>query len=184
MEDSKKEFALRSIRIEKYLEMRLQKEALNRGTSVNALISSILEKFDKWDRIAEKFRMITIPQESFKRILDSSTEDTITGAATELGEWLPRQVMLFWFKDVSPSSFKNYLSMTSDYEHSMEYEITSNSENETVITAHHALGRNWSLWLENYLGRAIHSNFGVLPDVESSHNSLTIKYSPLTFKTQ
>jgi hypothetical protein len=182
MEASKRDFVLRSIRLEKYLELSLQKEAQNRGVSANSLISSILEKFDKWDRIAEKFNVITIPEESFKKILDSPSEDTITRTAAELGEWLPRQVMLFWFKDVSQESFKKYLSMLCHHQNLMEYEMDVVGKQETVITVRHGLGRKWSLWLENYLGRAINSNFGIVPEVESSQNSLTIRYSPLTNK--
>jgi hypothetical protein len=180
---TEKEFVLRSIRIDKGLEMNLQKEALNRGQSVNSLIASILEKFDKWDRIAEKFRVITIPQESFKRILESSNEETIVASATELGEWLPRQIMLFWFKDVSPDSFSKYLSMLSVYENTMEFEMEMESNKDTVIIAHHALGAKWSLWIQNYLSQAMNSNFGVQPIVESSHNSVTFKYTPLAIKS-
>jgi hypothetical protein len=39
--------------------------------------------------------------------------------------------MLFWFKDVSPESFKKYLSLISHYEKFMEYEMESESEKET-----------------------------------------------------
>jgi hypothetical protein len=179
-----KEFVLRSIRIDKGLEANLQKEAQNRGQSVNSLIASVLEKFDKWDRIAEKFRVITIPQESFKRILESTNDETIVSSASELGEWLPRQIMLFWFKDVSPDSFEKYLTMLSNYEKNMEFEMKTESDKETVITAHHAMGGKWSLWIQNYLSRAMDSNFGVQPTVESSHNSVTFKYTPLTVKAQ
>jgi len=68
---AKKKTVLRTIRIDKDLDDALDKDAEEHNVSENALISSILAKYIEWDRYAEKFGRVSLPNEALRAIIDS-----------------------------------------------------------------------------------------------------------------
>ncbi len=163
---------IRSIRIGEALDKSLQQESRARRMSINAFLSSILEKYDEWDRVAEKFSFVTLSTETLREFLKLSDEEGIAKSARELGRRLPKEIMLFWFGGISPDVFISYVSMLSRYQKYFEYQITQTGRTIT-LTAHHNTGTKWSIWLMNFLDQAIRSTLGVVPS--SSYDSNTVK---------
>jgi hypothetical protein len=166
---------LRSVRLPKQLEESLVREAESRKMSVNSFIASILAKYNEWDRIAEKFGFVQLPEDNLRSILEAADEQQLARVGKEQGSKVPRQVMNFWFKEVSHNSFVLYLGLYSHYGRLMEYEISQTGRDVTLIV-HHKLGIKWSVWLKNYIGEAIRSVYSASPQVESTADTVNFRY--------
>lgn len=169
---------LRTIRLPLIVDAALEEEASKRGMTMNSFVVSILEKYNQWDKLAEKFHFIGFPMElvrdEFAAIKDP---EALRQLARDAGGKLPREIMLFWFKEVSLDSFLSYLSLQSRFQGYASYEVVHRGP-KIVIIAKHQLGPNWSIWLESYLSEAIRSNLDVVPRVESSFNSVKLEFEP------
>ena len=51
---------LRTIRLPEELEMKLEELAAGKGIALNALVSSVLNKYEKWDNLTERLSLIHI----------------------------------------------------------------------------------------------------------------------------
>jgi len=168
---------LRTVRLPISIDNSLEEEAAKRGITMNSFVVSILEKYGEWDRLAEKFRFIGFPlqmvREQYALIKDKAA---IERAARSSGATVPREMMLFWFKEVSLESFLRYLALQAKFQGYAEYETSHHGEN-IVIVAKHQLGPNWSIWLGAYLEEAIKSNLGVVARVECSDNTVKLEFA-------
>jgi len=167
---------LRTIRLPVALDSALEEEAGKRTMSTNSFIISILEKFDEWDRQAERFHFMAFPKEQVRDEFAALEDVTLMKRlAKSAGATVPREMMLFWFKEVSLESFLKYLALQARYQRYAHYEIKHHDEKTTII-AKHDLGPNWSVWLECYIGEAIKTNFGVAPRIESGQNTVRFEF--------
>jgi hypothetical protein len=167
---------LRTVRLPVALDSALEEEAGGRAIPTNSLILSILEKNEQWDRQAERFHFMSFPKEMVRDVLAALEDLTdMKRLARSAGATVPREVMLFWFREVSLDSFLRYLALQARYQRYAHYEIL-HRDDRTTIVAKHDLGPNWSVWLECYLGEAIKSNLGVTPRVEYSANTVKFEF--------
>jgi hypothetical protein len=167
---------LRTIRLPVSIDSTLEEEAEKRGMTMNSFIVSILERYSEWDMLAEKFRFITFPMEMVREEYSIIKDrDSLKRLARELGSKMPKELILFWFKEVSLESFLKYLTLQSKFQRYAEYEIAHHNE-KIVVIAKHNLGPNWSVWLGAYLEEAIKTNLGVVPRVESTDNTVKIEF--------
>jgi hypothetical protein len=150
---------------------------VKKGITMNSFVVSILERYEEWDRLAEKFRFLGFPmqmvREQYSLIEDQTALERV---ARNFGAKVPKEMMLFWFKEVSLESFLRYLSLQSKFQGYAEYETSHHGE-KIVIVAKHQLGPNWSVWLGAYLGEAIKSNLGVVAEVEFSDNTVKLEFA-------
>jgi hypothetical protein len=167
---------LRTVRLPVALDSALEEEAGKRTMSTNSFITSILEKFDEWDRQAERFHFMAFPKEQVRDEFAALEDVTLMKRlAKSAGATVPREMMLFWFREVNLESFLRYLALQARYQRYAHYEIQHHDEKTTII-AKHDLGPNWSVWLECYIGEAIRSNLGVTPRIESSPNTVRFEF--------
>jgi len=167
---------LRTIRLPVSVDSALEEEAEKRAMTMNSFLVSILERYTEWDLLAEKFRFITFPmelvQEEYSLIKD---RDALRRLAREQGSKGPKELILFWFKEVSLESFLKYLTLQSKFQYYAQYEVVHRNE-KIIIIAKHQLGPNWSVWLSAYLEEAIKSTLGVVPHTESTDNTVKIEF--------
>jgi hypothetical protein len=167
---------LRTVRLPVAIDATLEEEAAKRGMTMNSFVVSILEKYEEWDRLAEKFRFIGFPmemvREQFTLVKDP---DTIRQVGKTFGAKVPRELMLFWFKEVSLDSFLKYLALQAKFQKYAEYEVLHRND-QILIIAKHQLGANWSVWLEAYIAEAIRSTLGVVPRTESTDNTVRLEF--------
>ena len=167
---------LRTIRLPVAIDAALEEEAEKRGMTMNSFLGSILERYTDWDMLAEKFRFITFPmemvREEYSLIKD---QDSLRQIARNMGSKVPRELILFWFKEVNLDSFLKYLSLQAKFQGYAQYEVVHHNE-KLIIIAKHQLGPNWSVWLAAYLEEAIRSNLGVVPHLELTDNTVKIEF--------
>ncbi|MGH9918176.1 MAG: hypothetical protein ACRD6W_04805 [Nitrososphaerales archaeon] len=169
---------MRSIRVSSQLSGSLSREARSKRVSVNALVSSVLEKYDEWDRMAEKFGFIQIPSDLFKLFLSSLDAEKLIEVAKEAGRTLPKECILFWFKEVSYDNFVRYLGLQSEFQFQnqlLHHEVTT-SRGKVTIVLHHLFGESGSIWFLNYLSEAIRTNLGITPTADKTSNSVRLEF--------
>ena len=175
--------AVKTIRLTKSLEKSLEREARIRRMSLNSFVASILTEYDEWDRLAEKFGMMSIPAEELIAILGALNENQVEKLAKQCGASIPRAVMEFWFSKVTPEAFLKYLALRSGYQRFVSHEVVTGSDGQFILTARHERGKKWSIWSCNYLVEAIRANFGVDPAFEINGNTYRIE-SPRFLKQE
>jgi hypothetical protein len=176
LSESTEKSVLKSIRISKKVADTLEESAKDRKISVNALISSILQEYEEWDRMVEKFSFLELPNKMVRRVFEQISQDTAVSLGDELGAELPKEIMLFWFKAVNPEALLNWLSLLSKYEKFSQLEVSHVGRTIKVI-AHHELGKNWSVWLSHYLSGAVKSVIGVAPVTNITEGLVTLEFN-------
>lgn len=174
MADSERS-TVKTIRLSKTLERSLEREAKSRKTSLNSFVTSILARYDEWDRLAQKFGMMTVPADEVVDILDGLTDAQIEKIARKCGQSIPKAIMDFWFSKITAETFLKYLSLRMNYQRLVNHEVITDAEGQFVLTARHEHGRKWSIWSCNYIAEAIKSNFGIEAKFEINGNSYKIE---------
>jgi hypothetical protein len=169
---------LRSIRVSSALAESLSREARSRRVSVNSLVSSVLEKYDEWDRMADKFGFVQIPSDLFKLFLSTLDVEKLSEVAKEAGRTFPKEAVLFWFKEVNYPNLVRYLELQSEFQFQnqlLHHEVTT-SKGKVTIVLHHLFGERGSIWFLNYLSEAIRTNLGVTPTADKTSNSVRLEF--------
>lgn len=169
--------ALRTVRLSQSLNDVLEKDAQSKNLSVNALISTILTRYAEWDRYTEKFGFVSVTKELFRTLLSSSTKDHLPQVAEALGRKLPKEVMQFFWRKADLQAFLLYIAAFSKYGGLAEYELHQEGE-DYVVTAHHELGENWSIFLKHFLSAGIQSIFSTPPKFEVTSNTVIFRFTP------
>jgi len=171
-----KKTRLRTFRVEEELDSLLQKDAKSKGLSVNSLLSIILRKYAEWDRYTEKFSVITMKKESFKTMISAIEDDKITNISQELGDKVPSQFILFWFKKNTLENYLKYISLLCKHGGFGQFEIEQEGS-EYTITLIHELGEKWSNFLANWINSGMKSTIGMVPRIDVMHNSVVIRFT-------
>jgi hypothetical protein len=165
----------RSVRLPESTDEILKHQAEVEGMTVNALISTVIDDYVQWGRMAKKFPFVSLPLDEVKSVWEKFDTDALIETARREGAKVPKDVMLFWYKQDDLESFMQYLSLLSRHQGLIQFEAVK-SETDVIVTARHMLGEKWSLWLKHYLEEAVVTNLGVAPVCEMSSNSITLKF--------
>lgn len=171
---------LRSIRISSRLASRLRSEAHERKVSVNSLVVSILEKYSEWDIMAEKFGFVQLSNETFSGIIEGLEEKELARIARETGRSVSKDILQFWFKDVTSETVLSYLQLMSHYQKLFTID-SSLIDGKFVIVLRHGFGERGTLWFSNFLSEVIRSNlrFSCAPEQTKSFLKFEIPVNPL-----
>jgi hypothetical protein len=167
---------LRTFRVEEELDSLLQKDAKSKGLSVNSLLSIILRKYAEWDRYIEKFSVITMKKESFKTMISAIGDAKITDISQELGDKVPSQFILFWFKKNTLENYLKYISLLCKHGGFGQFEIEQEGR-EFTITLIHELGEKWSNFLANWINSGMKRTIGIIPRIDIMQNSVVIRFT-------
>jgi hypothetical protein len=150
---------VRSIRIDDNVDRVLKEDAESIGISVNSLISMILTKYIKWDRLASRYGFVSITKEELR----------------SMGSEIPKSLMLFWFKEYNLDVFLQYLSMICSFSGVAEYEVNVSGYIYT-LAIHHDLGRNYSEYLARFFSKTLKSIIKTDPEVMVNGNEVVLKF--------
>jgi hypothetical protein len=167
---------LRGIRVPVEVEAVLTWEAEQRNVSFNALVGSILKKYAEYDRFVEKFGATTLTHETLQRLLESLDDKAITRLASELGESVPKQIVLFWFKDLTVENFFKFLSISSVYKRMMMYDFELRGTS-CRVAMRHEYGKKWTLFLRHYFEGAVKSILGLNPITSVEDESMVLRFN-------
>ena len=167
---------VRAIRIPTELGLILEKDAHSQRISVNALVTNILKKYGEFDRLAEKFEFVSMPQKTFSTLIRELDDDKIEKCAREIGSTVPKEIMRFWFNELNLESFMKFMSLYSRHYRLAKSEIKIDYSSYTIML-HHNMGIKWSKYLRYFLDEAIRQVLGAIPKFEISDGLVVIRFS-------
>lgn len=113
--DKKGKTVLRTIRIPYEIDQILQNDAKTKRVSINSLIHNLLLKYTEWDRYSERFGRVMLRPQTLQLIIDSVDDIEIKDIGSKIGKKIPKEFLLFWFKEINLNSFLEYLSLLCRY---------------------------------------------------------------------
>lgn len=166
---------LRTIRIPHEMDQLLQKDAKTKRVSVNSLIYNLLLKYVEWDRYSERFGRVLLRPQTLKLVIDFLEDSEIERIGEDIGKKIPKEFLLFWFKEINTHSFLEYISLLCRYGGFAHHEIESNDRSFT-ITLVHDLGDKWSLFLKNIIEEGMITTLKIRPQIYVSEMSVVVKF--------
>ncbi len=173
---TKSSTALRTFRIPRNLISVLESESKGRGISANALVSSLITRFNDWDRFADRFDFFSLTDDLFKAFLDEIREERIIAIADTMGARIAKDATMFWSKETTVESLVEYLNHRCRYAGygSMEYE--KKDRNHTIILQH-KLGYKWSLFLQHTLDQVLRNPVGIVAQIVISETNVVMHFT-------
>ena len=166
---------LRTVRIPKELDDLLEKDAKTRGSTVNALVSSIMRKYAQWDRHTKMFPYVSIPSSLFRDLLEMTDEDELAMLAERRAVELTNQVMSLWFKKVTLEDNLKLFAIESEYSGQREVEIENEGRNYT-ISVYHDFGKKYSVFFVHFADKLMRTCFQIIPKFEFTENTVTYRF--------
>ena len=166
---------LRTFRLPSRLNLVLQLEAKAKGLTPNALVSMIISEYADWGRFAARFGYVDVTRETLRSLLSLANAEQISTLARKIGAEVPREAVLFWFKEASINTFLSYLENICKFGRHAEYECEMSGDDYT-ITLRHDLGVKWSEWLRYSIDEALRKMFGIVAQFESSENEVILRF--------
>jgi hypothetical protein len=112
----------------------------------------------------------------FKTMLSAIDGDNVTDISQELGDKVPSQFILFWFKKNTLENYLKYISLICKHGGFAQYEIEQEGR-EYTITLIHELGEKWSNFLANWMKAGMKSTIGIVPRIDVMQNSVISRFT-------
>jgi hypothetical protein len=181
-----------STRLNSELERELKEEAEKKGITTSALINNVLERYMLWDRMFERFSLVTLDVSSFRYILDSMSVETAANCGKLTGERI-KGFIQFRHREINIQNFLSWLDQSSKYlaikqfeileKPSIEPELGSQIGSETwnaghySIALYHDMGIKWSIYNKKRIEAAMNSMFmDVSPTFEVGENFVKFSF--------
>ena len=155
------------------LDRLLQRDSIEKRTSVNALVVGMFEKYAEWDRFTAKFGFVSCSRAFLRALIDSTSEAELVRRAKDLGDRQPKEFTYLWFKKLDADAFQRFISLTSKYASLFEGDVEIDGRILT-FNARHEYGEKWSRFLESYFGQAARS-FGLVPQLEHTSDHMILR---------
>lgn len=140
----------KSFRIEEDIIKKIEDEAKNNNTSLNAEINNILRKYVDWDMLADKVGMLPITKpivyEIFQNIM---TKEQVIDLADKVAKNTIRETAHFMKGSLTLESFLPWLKTRMEYCSKVNCMIEDNYNNinpQIKLIFKHDLGKNWSIY--------------------------------------
>ena len=172
-----KQTVMRSVRIPRELDDVMRQDAESRGISFSSLVSEIFTKYSEWDRLANKFGVVSLSKDGFRDMWETIGKEKAASMGKEGGSKAATEVAHFWFKKLNTKTFLKLIELFAKYRKDFEYEVESRDEREYTITVHHEINEAYSIYLESWFESAIKTFIGVTPRSEVSLNSIVITFT-------
>jgi hypothetical protein len=166
-----------SARVSRELSDVLRQDAESRGISFTSLVTEIFTKYVEWDRLTNKFGVVTISRVGYERMWDAIGKEKAASMGKEGGSKTATEVADFWFKKVDTRSFLKLIELFGKYAKFYEYELESRDEREYAITVHHDMNEVYSVYLQNWFESAIKAFTGVKPTTKVGRYSVVITFT-------
>ena len=136
-----------SLRISDEIKRSLEKESDEKGIAFNKLLGQVLTRHVRWDAMAEKMDMITMPKIAYKAYTIEIPDDKIKKIAKTIGKETFKNYTLLSTGEFTTKSFLETLDLWLTINHiSFEHTITNNDGHQFVIR--HNLGAKFSILLD------------------------------------
>jgi hypothetical protein len=174
--ENNKRFSHLSIRVSSSLGNELAKEVRRKGTTVNALVNRVLERYLVFDRMADYDHSIILERGCFERILEKVSSVALVKIAKDLG---PKMVKRdFAFFNIAPTVdnlISRYFEPYGAFSDRFDFNVSGEAPNLKLVLTHE-YGRKWSDFLGEYCANVVESILGAKPLIRVEDNLVTIDF--------
>ena len=139
----------KSFRLDEDIIRKIDQQARNNNTSLNAEINSILRKYVEWDMLANKIGMIPIARPILSEIFQSiMTKEQVINLANHTAKNAIREIAHFMKGGLTLRLFLSWFLTRMEYCSEINYAIEniSSSHRQIRLIIKHDLGENWSIY--------------------------------------
>jgi hypothetical protein len=157
--------SLKTFRLPEGLLLLLEREAEAQGTTLSALVSSILTNYIEWDVKARKFGFIPVYKPIFTMLSETPDVKALDqiGRNALLGTW--KEMTEYWFQESSPEMVLQFLEFQSRYIPYVQTGVRRQGNSYTVVL-HHDLGPTWSVVYRGALDELARRMFKAQPVID------------------
>lgn len=183
---SKKKTITRTFRINEEWNKVLQAEAKRLRVSVNTLMNQILRRYSIFHRFADRYGVLTIPNETFIPILEAASETGLAEAGKISGSTRPKDGLLMMGR---PLDFNSLIWMIDELYGGPDFGRWFKCDhhikiNQDIFHLRHNLGKKWSIFTSNYLTYMFKSILDLDVKPELLDQAMTIKIKHKTPRIQ
>ena len=164
----------RSFRIEKDISNILEEESERMGISVNALVNIILKHYSEFSRFLSKIDLVVVNREILIKLLEFTEDQNLFKLGLELGETIPKDIILFWKKELDRQNVFEYLEKIICRYGLLGTYDEINQMGEKIIVIRHRLGKKGSLFFHGYI-KSIFNLVGLDNNIEITDSSVKVK---------
>lgn len=162
----------RTFRIEKEYDDVLIQEAEERGTSVNALMNLILDKYTIADRYFDTSQLIIISPETMNNILEHLSLEEAYQAGVKSGINTPRERLLMRGKTVNRKNIIWFIEHILGEVNGWFACTIHERKDNTMFLLQQNYGIKWNNFLSGYMSSTIKSSLDMEPEIEKTDRSL------------
>lgn len=167
---------LTTFRFSESLARTLQREAADKGTTVNALANSILSEYFDWDKKAKEFGFISLHKPIFMRLIEELDDETLARIGREVLFPTWREMAEFWLQDSTPEKILDALSLRSKINPTRLRTRVTKEEGAYTITLRHDFGPKWSTVEKSALQEFVRKSFLVEPRISAGESVVTAHF--------
>lgn len=167
---------MKTFRLPTELLQALAKEAEEEGTTINALVSTILIRYIEWGSTAQKLGVFSVSRPLLTTLLESADPKKLAAVARRKLPAGWRDMALFKYHDASPESIFRIISLITKYGLASVVDLRR-EDGEYVMSVSHTLGRNFSLMLKEGWDELIRTTYHVQPVIRFDDELITIRFS-------
>jgi len=161
-----------SFRIDTALKNELQNECEKKSINFSTLVNQILTRHVKWDGMAEKMDMITMPKTAYKAYTSKISDEGIKEIARTHGREGFKNYTLLSTGEFTTKSFLETLDLWLTINHiSYEHTITNNDGHQFVVR--HNLGIKFSTLLNHIMNDLVEELDRKYTNLNSTDENLT-----------
>jgi len=166
---------VRTTRLPESLALSLQKDAADEGTTVNAVINSIIRRYYEWDKKARESGFTMIQKPVLKALVEAADDEELLRIGRDIAPVWFEDMADYWFQDSSPDRILDTISRRFKFDPLMRTEITKDG-NAYSIVLRHDLGPKWSIIAEAVARRLTKKFYGVEPVVTRGDSIVTARF--------
>lgn len=149
--------------------------AEEKRVSLNTLANQIFGTFAEFDIYAEKFGILKISTDTFRRILTAMPQNDLALLASNCGSQEAKEFILFKWKEINQKTIIEFIKTYFGYCGYGRCDIESR-DSKTMISVHHDLGEKGSLYLKHFLEGLIVSTLNKTCDVITTKDSVSLNF--------
>lgn len=144
--DHKNQTVNLSCRIEKDVYDVLNKEAKEKGISLNSLVNSMAKKFTNWEIHSSDIKLIPLSKEALEKILNTLDDQTMQKIAKTVGGNVIRELVFLSFNEMNFKNLIQAILLNATRFGTVKHKIIGSKH---IINIHHGVCLNFSKFLFN-----------------------------------
>lgn len=167
---------VRTVRISESLESSLRKDATDEGTTVNALINTILSQYYGWGKKAKEFGFISVHKPIYAKLIEEADEETLIRLGREevLSTW--KEMAEYWLQNSTPEKMLEVIGVRAKHDRQTESRIAQDKDTYTIVFRND-YGPRFSIVAESAIREFVRKAYHVEPRITRGDTVVTARFT-------